>query len=119
MSPQAAFSGDLFGPDLPEGFFLRPKQLDLALQTAFLAQIREIEQTAPLVKVRTKSGGYTSAAMTNCGQAGWWSDARGYRYETTNPTTQKPWPDMPEFFCALSNRLCRGHLGAALSPTPA
>ena len=65
MSPQAAYSDDLFGLNLPEGFILRPKQLDLALQTTFLALIREIELAAPLTKVRTKNGGMTSAAMTN------------------------------------------------------
>lgn len=98
MSPQAAISGDLFGPALPEGFVLRPKQLDLAQQAAFLALVRDIEKAAPLTKLLTKTGGYTSAAMTNCGTVGWWSDTKGYRYERQNPSTGLQWPDMPAAF---------------------
>jgi alkylated DNA repair protein (DNA oxidative demethylase) len=40
----------------------------------------------------------TSAAMTNCGEAGWWSDRKGYRYERRRPGTDDPWPAMPEIF---------------------
>lgn len=116
MSPQAAYSDDLFGPNLPEGFFLRPKQLDLALQTTFLALICEIEIAAPLTKVRTKNGGTTSAAMTNCGAAGWWSDAAGYRYETINPTTQKPWPVLPAVFLQAVEMAVRGTPWPAFVP---
>lgn len=40
----------------------------------------------------------TSAAMTNTGDAGWWSDAKGYRYITTQPGSGRPWPPMPDIF---------------------
>jgi alkylated DNA repair protein (DNA oxidative demethylase) len=40
----------------------------------------------------------TAAAMTNCGDAGWWSDRKGYRYERCRPGTGEPWPAMPEVF---------------------
>lgn len=40
----------------------------------------------------------TSAAMTNTGDAGWWSDRTGYRYITRQPESDKPWPAMPEVF---------------------
>lgn len=36
-----------------------------------------------------------SVAMTNCGEVGWTSDRRGYRYSRTDPLTGLPWPAMP------------------------
>jgi alkylated DNA repair protein (DNA oxidative demethylase) len=87
-----------FAPKLPDGFILRANALDLTRQAALLAAVREVEALAPLHHLRTKGGGATSAAMTNCGSAGWWSDAKGYRYETTNPLTKATWPPMPEIF---------------------
>jgi alkylated DNA repair protein (DNA oxidative demethylase) len=45
-------------------------------------------------------GGQTSAAMTNCGAVGWWSDRHGYRYQSECPGTGAPWPPMPDVFKA-------------------
>ena len=40
--------------------------------------------------------------MTNCGQLGWVSDKdRGYRYQSGQLETGKPWPPMPEAILAL------------------
>jgi alkylated DNA repair protein (DNA oxidative demethylase) len=48
-------------------------------------------------------GGYRmSVAMTNCGQAGWVSDAKGYRYDAGDPVTGMAWPAMPEVFRQLA-----------------
>jgi alkylated DNA repair protein (DNA oxidative demethylase) len=33
--------------------------------------------------------------MTNCGDSGWVSDRRGYRYGRIDPLTGKPWPPIP------------------------
>ena len=97
-SRKRSFSDDLFGPELPTGCTFHPKSLGLRTQMALLAAIQEIAHAAPLTKVLTKTGGYTSAAITNCGHAGWWSDAKGYRYETRNPANGMPWPAMPDIF---------------------
>jgi alkylated DNA repair protein (DNA oxidative demethylase) len=43
-----------------------------------------------------------SVAMSNCGPAGWVSDRRGYRYETHDPQTSRPWPAMPPQLHALA-----------------
>lgn len=83
--------------NLPPGLFHRPGLLDLEGQRAVLAAVRAVAQAAPFAHARTK-GGMTSAAMTNAGSAGWWSDLKGYRYETRNPVTGKSWPPMPEIF---------------------
>jgi len=98
MTRPAPLFDDLFTPELPEGVVFRPKLLDLAAQNALLAELEGVLRAAPAAKVMTKTGGFTSAAITNCGEAGWWSDRRGYRYETTNPTTGVPWPKMPRGF---------------------
>ena len=43
-----------------------------------------------------------SVAMTNCGALGWVTDAAGYRYSTTDPITQKPWPTLPPSWQTLA-----------------
>ena len=42
-------------------------------------------------------------AMTNCGQWGWVSDRRGYRYERLDPLGGRPWPLMPDAFFSLAH----------------
>jgi len=41
-------------------------------------------------------------AMTNCGQAGWITDRKGYRYSALDPTTNLPWPAMPGAFADIA-----------------
>ena len=52
----------------------------------------------------TPGGWRMSVAMTNCGDAGWLSDASGYRYDAIDPETRRPWPAMPDVFAALAAR---------------
>jgi alkylated DNA repair protein (DNA oxidative demethylase) len=50
-------------------------------------------------------GGYRmSVAMTNCGDFGWVSDRRGYRYDGLDPDSGKHWPAMPKAFLDLAAR---------------
>ncbi|MDX2143664.1 MAG: alpha-ketoglutarate-dependent dioxygenase AlkB [Rhodospirillaceae bacterium] len=103
MPPQAgksALQGDFFAPHLPEGLVYRPAWVDVAGQKRLLARLAGIEAMAPLARARTRNG-LTSAAMTNCGRVGWWSDLKGYRYEPVRPPTGRPWPPMPEVFLKL------------------
>jgi alkylated DNA repair protein (DNA oxidative demethylase) len=69
-----------------------------------MAEAREAELTgiidtltlqAPFRIMATPGGSNMSAAMSNCGGAGWVSDRTGYRYARTDPLTQNPWPAMP------------------------
>ena len=72
-----------------------------------LAAIKTIEAKAPFRHMKTASGFTMSAALTGCGDYGWVSDRRGYRYSKTDPLTNQLWPDMPEILreiareCAL------------------
>jgi len=45
-----------------------------------------------------------SVEMTNCGEIGWLSDKRGYRYTKIDPITQKKWPDMPDWIKLLATK---------------
>src|SRR3974377_1523981 len=62
----------------------------------------EILEAAPFRHMVTPGGYRMSVAMTNCGQAGWVSDARGYRYDACDPVTGRAWPAMPPAFHQLS-----------------
>jgi DNA oxidative demethylase len=69
-----------------------------------LAALRRVTGAAPFRHMVTP-GGYTmSVAMTNCGAVGWVTDRSGYRYDSVDPMTGRPWPPMPEPFRALAAR---------------
>jgi DNA oxidative demethylase len=75
---------------------LHPGYLDRAGQEAVLAAIEDVLRRAPLYTPRMpRSGKPFSVRMTNCGVLGWVSDETGYRYQTTHPETQRPWPPIP------------------------
>jgi alkylated DNA repair protein (DNA oxidative demethylase) len=45
-----------------------------------------------------------SVEITSCGEVGWVSDRRGYRYEATDPITGNSWPQMPAVFKEVASR---------------
>lgn len=67
-----------------------------------LAAIREVATAAPFRHMVTPGGHRMSVAMTNCGTAGWVTDRAGYRYDTHDPDSGKPWPRMPRVFAELA-----------------
>ncbi|MBY4638811.1 DNA oxidative demethylase AlkB [Gluconacetobacter entanii] len=62
---------------------------------ALLSAIGEVVRRAPLRHMTTPGGGRMSVGMSGCGARVWVSDAAGYRYETHDPRTGRPWPPMP------------------------
>ena len=71
-------------------------------ETDLLAAIDRVAAAAPFRHMMTP-GGYTmSVAMTTCGEVGWVTDRKGYRYCPTDPLSGKPWPAMPASFRALA-----------------
>jgi alkylated DNA repair protein (DNA oxidative demethylase) len=66
-----------------------------------LAAIAAIVARAPFRHLHTR-GGPMSVAMSNCGDWGWHSDERGYRYVERDPTTGLAWPSMPALFRDLA-----------------
>jgi alkylated DNA repair protein (DNA oxidative demethylase) len=59
---------------------------------------------APFRRMTTPGGYRMSVAMTNCGAFGWVTDRRGYRYDTVDPESGRPWPVMPAAFLDLAAR---------------
>lgn len=83
-----------------DGLVLLPGFADTA---ALLAALPAITAQAPLRQQVTPGGKTIAIAMTNCGELGWVSDRRGYRYEANDPTTGRPWPAMPDDWRALAS----------------
>jgi alkylated DNA repair protein (DNA oxidative demethylase) len=80
-----------------------------ALETgsALSAAVEHIATAAPFRHLETPGGFRMSVAMTNCGSLGWVSDRRGYRYESCDPLSGKPWPPMPQIFLHLAETAAR------------
>lgn len=66
--------------------------------------LKGVAAATPFRNMVTPGGYSMSVAMTNCGQAGWITDRRGYRYERTDPLTGRPWPPIPLAFLDLAAR---------------
>jgi DNA oxidative demethylase len=85
-----------------EGAFLLPG-FALPCAATFLAEINTITLQAPLRHMMTPMGFNMSAAMSNCGDLGWVTDRKGYRYTALDPVSQQPWPNMPASFLQLAS----------------
>ncbi|SEJ74389.1 DNA oxidative demethylase AlkB [Achromobacter sp. NFACC18-2] len=106
---------DLFGGDDPAQHgrvALGPQSVvlrgyALPVVEALLAGVDAVTAQAPFRQMVTP-GGYTmSVALTNCGELGWTTDARGYRYSRIDPQTGQPWPAMPDAFRELAQDAAR------------
>jgi len=102
--------GDLFAGErrggaerLAEGATLL-RGFAAAEAAALVAAVGTVVADAPFRHMVTPGGYRMSVAMTNCGDAGWVTDRRGYRYDPADPETGRPWPAMPVVFSALATR---------------
>jgi DNA oxidative demethylase len=71
---------------------------------ALLAAIDAVARASPWRHMTTVGGWRMSVAMTNCGDAGWVSDRKGYRYDAIDPETNRSWPALPRVFADLAER---------------
>lgn len=76
----------------------------LADETNILAALNGIIDSAPLRHMVTPGGFRMSVAMSNCGTYGWVTDRSGYRYDSVDPNSCKPWPAMPALFAKLAQQ---------------
>jgi alkylated DNA repair protein (DNA oxidative demethylase) len=90
--------------------FAKPIEDDL------IAAISDIAGQAPFRHMVTPGGHRMSVAMTNCGSFGWVTDHTGYRYDTLDAETGKPWPAMPASFSELAARAADRAGFAGFSP---
>jgi len=95
-------SGDLFGAPLIPGLVHLPGFA--ADEAALIAAADAVASVSPFRVMAVPSGAKMSAAITNCGAAGWVSDRRGYRYQALDPETGQNWPAMPGVFRDLAER---------------
>jgi DNA oxidative demethylase len=80
-----------------KGFEIHPGLVDSAGQQALVAVLCPAIAAAPFfVPAMPRTGKPFSVRMTNLGTLGWVSDKdHGYRYQTTHPETDAPWPPIP------------------------
>jgi DNA oxidative demethylase len=84
----------------PQAWLLR--SLATARATPLLTALQTILSRAPLRQMVTPGGRPMSVAMSNCGELGWTSDSRGYRYSAIDPQNGLPWPAMPPELLSLA-----------------
>ena len=83
------------------GFRLWPGKLTPEAQSSLVAEVLALSETAPLYRPITPGGKAMSVETTNFGALGWFTDARGYRYQADHPQTGKPWPAIPKLLLDL------------------
>ena len=79
------------------------KGFSLPNEAQLLADLNLVLSQSPLRHMVTPGGFTMSVAMTNCGDLGWVSDKKGYRYDALDPSTGAPWQAMPASFLQLAN----------------
>jgi DNA oxidative demethylase len=62
---------------------------------ALLEELSGLTARSPFRCMITPGGLRMSVAMTNCGDVGWLTDSRGYRYVALDPMSGAPWPPLP------------------------
>ncbi|AOO59972.1 alpha-ketoglutarate-dependent dioxygenase (plasmid) [Raoultella ornithinolytica] len=93
-------SGSSRIPLADEAFLL--KGFLLGEDRAILAELSDLALEAPFRHMVTPGGYSMSVSMTNCGPRGWVTDRQGYRYDTCDPLSGRPWPAMPPRFLRLA-----------------
>lgn len=90
----------LFRQISDDAYLLKSFAMDYAEDC--LNQVNRIDSISPFRHMTTRRGFQVSVPMTNCGEYGWVSDSKGYRYDKQDPLTKQAWPSMPAFFQALA-----------------
>lgn len=84
----------------PEAFLL--KGFLLGRSDELLQSLSKVIAANPLRHMATPGGYPMSVAMTNCGDWGWVTDEKGYRYSHCDPVTNLPWQPIPISFFQLA-----------------
>ena len=77
------------------------RRFALTNEVPLLHDLKSIIAKSPLRHMVTPGGFTMSVAMTNCGNLGWVTDKKGYRYNALDPSTGEPWQAMPMSFMQL------------------
>lgn len=101
--------------DLPPGTRLFRRHLAPEAQRGILDEVSRIMEEAPPIRLQMPTGPWMINRLTNCGELGWISDRKGYRYEPLHPLTGRPWPPIPASVRDLAVGLAR-ESGFAFAP---
>jgi len=74
------------------------------VENEVLPALASVIHMAPFRHMMTPGGFLMSVATTSCGDLGWVSDKKGYRYAACDPLTGKAWPQMPASFKLLAKQ---------------
>lgn len=85
-----------------KGFRIHAGLLDRPAQEKLVERLRSVLTRAPLVQPVTPRGKPMSVRMSACGDFGWVTDRKGYRYERQHPHGAD-WPPIPEEVLAIWN----------------
>jgi len=96
--------------DLPEGVSLWRGAISPEEQHDLLVDLRRVVAAAPFfTPTMPRTGRAMSVQMTNMGTLGWLTDKeRGYRYQSTHPSTGDPWPPILPMLLDLWARCAPG-----------
>ncbi|MFK7995885.1 MAG: alpha-ketoglutarate-dependent dioxygenase AlkB [Granulosicoccus sp.] len=83
------------------GVYVLPRFADSNL---LVAPLNRVLEHSPLRQMQTRRGYLMSVHTSNCGEVGWISDRKGYRYSQLDPLSGEPWHVMPEAFATLASR---------------
>ncbi len=78
------------------------RKFALTAEQEILDALHSVMQLAPLRHMVTPGGQAMSVATASCGDLGWVSDKKGYRYAACDPITGSRWPQMPASFRQLA-----------------
>jgi len=67
------------------------------------AVLKKVLAQNPLRQMQTPRGFFMSVHTSNCGEVGWISDRRGYRYSPEDPLTGQHWHPMPDALKKLAS----------------
>jgi DNA oxidative demethylase len=99
---------DLFDAQtLPPGIAHWPGYFSAQRQSEILDAVFDVMQAARPLRPRMKNGVPMINTLTTCGDWGWWSDEKGYRYVSRHPETNEPWPPIPEPIKGAAQTLVR------------
>jgi alkylated DNA repair protein (DNA oxidative demethylase) len=121
MGDRQHASGNLFASevepqiDLALGAVLL-RGFALATERELMSALEAVVAAAPFRHMVTPGGQTMSVAMTNCGSAGWVTDRRGYRYQSFDPVTGRPWPEMPRPFLTFARNAAAGARYSGFEP---
>ncbi|UTH74411.1 DNA oxidative demethylase AlkB [Chromobacterium sp. IIBBL 290-4] len=101
-------SGSLFAPE--NGPWAEPLSAGTVLlhgwacadDAALCAAVETVLRQSPPRGMVTPGGQAMSVATSSCGDWGWVSDRRGYRYSAVDPDSGQPWPAMPDALRTLA-----------------